>query len=160
MVYTFFETMDELRSVLTVEEVASFEKEWEKLDPDGTGYIGVWKLSALMERCKISTIKYHIIFFPLVMKMRFVESHIPIFEIGTPLFTESVQREQTLIYIYIYIYIYIKFCFSNHILITVRFAMHPLWFDGEKYPDKHDLFTAMLQDEMEIIRAGETQLKE
>jgi len=38
--------------------------------------------------------------------------------------------------------------------------MHPLWFDREKYPDKHDLLTAMLQDEMEIIRAGETQFKE
>jgi hypothetical protein len=109
VVYTFFETMDELRSVLTIEEVASFEKEWEKLDPDGTGYIGVWKLSALMERCKISTIKYHIIFFPLLMKLRFVESHIPIFEISTPLFNQSVQREQTLIYIYILL----KICFSK-----------------------------------------------
>ena len=89
VVYTFFETMDELRSVLTVEEVASFEKEWEKLDPDGTGYIGVWKLSALMERCKISTIKCHIIFFPLLMKMRFVESRVPTFKISTPLFTQE-----------------------------------------------------------------------
>ena len=96
VVYTFFETMDELRSVLTVEEVASFEKEWEKLDPDGTGYIGVWKLSALMERCKISTIKCHIIFFPLLMKIRFVESRIPIFKISTPLFTQELYRESKL----------------------------------------------------------------
>ena len=52
VVFTFFETMDELRSVLTSEEVVKFEECWTRLDPDGTGYIGIWKLPSLMERSK------------------------------------------------------------------------------------------------------------
>lgn len=44
--------MDELRSVLSSDDVAKFEQCWDTLDPDRTGYIGVWKLPSLMERSK------------------------------------------------------------------------------------------------------------
>ena len=32
--------------------------------------------------------------------------------------------------------------------------MNPLWFDAEKHPDKQELFTRMLEDEMETVRTG------
>lgn len=53
VVFTFFETMDELRSVLSPDDVAKFEQCWDTLDPDRTGYIGMWKLPSLMERSKL-----------------------------------------------------------------------------------------------------------
>ena len=53
VVFTFFETMDELRSVLTQEDIEKFEKSWEIFDPLKSGYISLWKLPSLMERCKI-----------------------------------------------------------------------------------------------------------
>lgn len=52
VVFTFFETMDELRSVLSSEEVIKFESCWVFLDPNGTGYVGEWKVASLMERSK------------------------------------------------------------------------------------------------------------
>ena len=52
VVFTFFETMDELRSVISSEDVSKFEQCWDTLDPDRTGYIGMWKLPSLMERSK------------------------------------------------------------------------------------------------------------
>ena len=45
--------MDELRSVLSPDDVAKFEQCWDSLDPDRTGYIGMWKLPSLMERSKL-----------------------------------------------------------------------------------------------------------
>ena len=32
--------------------------------------------------------------------------------------------------------------------------MNPLWFDAEKHPDKQELFSRMLEDEMETVRTG------
>jgi hypothetical protein len=50
VVFTFFETMDGLRSVLSKDEVAKFEECWASLDRHGTGYIAEWKLPSLMHR--------------------------------------------------------------------------------------------------------------
>ena len=56
VVFTFFETMDELRSVLSKDEVAKFEEVWFSLDRNGTGYIAEWKLPSLLQRSK-----YHVL---------------------------------------------------------------------------------------------------
>ena len=56
VVFTFFETMDELRSVLSKDEVAKFEEVWFSLDRNGTGYIAEWKLPSLLQRSE-----YHVL---------------------------------------------------------------------------------------------------
>ena len=50
VVFTFFETMDGLRSVLSKDEVAKFEECWAGLDRNGTGYVAEWKLPSLLQR--------------------------------------------------------------------------------------------------------------
>lgn len=60
VVYTFFETMDELRSVLTTQEVVQFEACWSALDPLATGYISKWKLPSLVERREILIFMFHL----------------------------------------------------------------------------------------------------
>ena len=44
--------MDELRSVLSSEEVIKFGSCWVFLNPNGTGYVGEWMVASLMERSK------------------------------------------------------------------------------------------------------------
>ena len=54
VVFSFFETMDALRSVVTTEDISKFEDCWQSFDPMKTGYISIWKVPALMERMRSS----------------------------------------------------------------------------------------------------------